>query len=120
MKSFRELYVWSASVELAVRTVSLADTLCARKRFALADQMQRAAFSVPSNIAEGFGRLSRKEWRQYLAQARGSLFELETQFEIAKRISAIADDTVERTLIAKIGAGLTRMIRKLTNDHMTP
>ena len=114
MKSFRELYVWSASVELAVRTVSLADALCARKRFALADQMQRAAFSVPSNIAEGFGRLSRKEWRQYLAQARGSLYELETQYEIAKRINAIVDDALERTLIAQIGAGLSRMIKRLT------
>jgi len=88
--------------------------LCEKRRFVLADQMQRAAISVPSNIAEGYGRLTRKEWRHYLAQARGSLFELETQLEIAIRIRAIADAENERTLIARIGAGLTKMIRRVT------
>ena len=114
MKSFRELYVWSASVELAEQIIVIADLLCEKQRFVLADQMQRAAISVPSNIAEGYGRLSRKEWRHFLAQARGSLFELETQLEIALRIRAIERAESERTLIAKVGVGLTKMIRTLT------
>ena len=114
MKSFRELYVWSASVELAVLVVRIADELCTKKRFALADQMQRAAISVPSNIAEGYGRLTRNEWRHYLGQARGSLFELETQLEIAMMIRAIPNSDSERRLIAQVGAGLTKMIRTLT------
>ena len=114
MKSFRELYVWSASVELAEQIIVIADLLCEKRRFVLADQMQRAAISVPSNIAEGYGRLSRKEWRHFLAQARGSLFELETQLEIALRIRAIERAESERTLIAKVGVGLTKMIRTLT------
>jgi len=113
MKSFRELYVWSASIDLATQVVAIADVLCEKRRFALADQMQRAAISVPSNIAEGFARLSRKEWRHFLAIARGSLFELETQLEIALRIGAIKEAAAERTLIAKVGAGLTKMIRSL-------
>ena len=114
MTSFRDLFVWTASVELAGLITKMADDLCAKKRFALADQMQRSAISVPSNIAEGYGRLTRKEWRHYLGQARGSLFELETQLEIAKRIKAIDEVETERTLIAKIGVGLTKMIRTLT------
>jgi len=51
-KSFRQLFVWETSVELAVRMIALADELIARKRFALADQLVRAACSVPNNIAE--------------------------------------------------------------------
>ena len=54
-KSFRHLFVWVASVELAVRMIALADRLIARKRYALADQLVRAACSVPNNIAEGQG-----------------------------------------------------------------
>ncbi len=114
MKSFRQLYVWSASVELATQIAVIADALCEKRRFSLAGQMERAAISVPSNIAEGYGRLTRREWRHYLAQARGSLFELETQLEIALRIKAIATADAERILIAKIGVGLTKMIRTLT------
>ena len=75
--------------------------------------MQRAAISVPSNIAEGYGRLTRREWRHYLGQARGSLFELETQLEIAQRMKLLGACDDERTLIAKIGKGLTKMIRTL-------
>ena len=114
IKSFRDLYVWSASIDLAEQIVVIADTLCEKRRFALADQMQRSAISVPSNIAGGYGRLSRKEWRHFLAQARGSLYELETQLEIALRIRAIANAEHARTLIAKIGAGLTKLIRRAT------
>jgi len=114
MKSFRELYVWSASVDLAAQVIVMADVLCEQRRFALADQMQRAAISVPSNIAEGYGRLTRNEWRHFFGQARGSLFELETQLEIARRIHSIKECDSERTLIAKVGVGLTKMIKTLT------
>ena len=112
MKTFRQLYVWQASVELAVRMTAIADELCSRRRFALADQMQRAATSVPSNIAEGYGRLTNREIRHFLGQARGSLYELETQLLIAKRLGAVTDYETERTLLARIGNGLTKLIRR--------
>jgi four helix bundle protein len=111
--SFRKLYVWEASVDLAVRMIALSDRLIAKKRFAIADQLVRAAISVPSNIAEGQGRSTTKDRRHYLVQARGSLYELETQLEIIIRAKLAKDTSGVRTLTARIGAGLTRMIDAL-------
>jgi four helix bundle protein len=108
--SFRGLYVWEASVDLAVRIIALADQLVARRRFAIADQLVRAALSVPSNIAEGEGRSTTKDRRHYLVQARGSLYELETQLEVVTRAKLAKDVTGVRTLMAKIGKGLSKMI----------
>lgn len=112
--SFRKLYVWEASVDLAVRVIALSDRLIARRRFAIADQLVRAAVSVPSNIAEGQGRSTTRDRRHYLVQARGSLYELETQLEIVTRAKLAKDVTGVRTLTAHIGAGLTKMIDALT------
>lgn len=108
--SFRTLFVWQASVDLAVRIIALSDRLIARRRFALADQIVRAALSVPSNIAEGEGRSTDRDRRHYLVQARGSLFELETQLEILLRARLARDSSGVQKLIAQINAGLTRMI----------
>ncbi len=115
-KSYRTLFVWSASVDLAVRMVALADRLIARKRFALADQLVRAACSVPNNIAEGQGRATTKDRRHYLVQARGSLYEVETQLEILTRARIARDKTGVRETIAKIESGLTKMIRNLGDE----
>jgi four helix bundle protein len=108
--SFRDLYVWQASVDLSVRMIALADVLIARRRYAIADQLVRSSFSVPSNIAEGQGRSSSPDRRHFLVQARGSLCELETQLEIITRAKLAKDVTDVRTLIAQIGAGLNKMI----------
>jgi four helix bundle protein len=108
--SIRNLYVWRTSVELAVRMVHLGDRLIARRRFAIADQLVRAALSVPSNIAEGEGRSTTRDRRHYLVQARGSLYELETQLEVIVRAGIARDTNGTRKLIAHIGAGLTHMI----------
>ena len=108
--SFRQLYVWQASVDLAVRIIALSDRLIAQRRFAIADQLVRAALSVPSNIAEGQGRSTVKDRRHYLVQARGSLYELETQLEIVTLAKLAKDVTGVRALTAKISAGLTRLI----------
>lgn len=111
--SFRKLYVWEASVDLAVRVIALSDRLIARRRFAIADQLVRAAVSVPSNIAEGQGRATTRDRRHYLVQARGSLYELKTQLEIVIRAKLAKDVTGVRTLTARISAGLTKMIDTL-------
>ena len=108
--SFRQLFVWDASVNLAVDMISLADRLIARRRFALADQLVRCSCSVPNNIAEGQGRSTPRDRRHFLTIARGSLFELETQLEIMKRAGLTDEGDVDRANIAKIAIGLTRMI----------
>lgn len=119
--SFRKLYVWETSVELAVQVIALADALAARKRFAIADQIVRAAISVPSNIAEGQGRSTTRDRRHYLIQARGSLYELETQLEIVSRARLANNVTGFRTLTARVGAGLSRMIDHLSqSDPVRP
>ncbi|HKR65221.1 MAG TPA: four helix bundle protein [Thermoanaerobaculia bacterium] len=112
-KSFRNLFVWEASVELAVRMIALADRLIARKRFALADQLVRAACSVPNNIAEGQGRATTRDRRHFLVQARGSLYEVETQLEILQRAGLAKDVSGVHDRIAAIASGLTKMISNL-------
>lgn len=83
------------------------------ERFALSDQMRRAAISVVSNIAEGFGRFSRNECRKHLRIARGSLYELETQILVASRLAYI-DETAVKSLqdrLARTGKPLQGLIR---------
>jgi four helix bundle protein len=118
-KSFRDLFVWEASVQLAVRVSALADTLIAKRRFAVADQLVRASFSVPSNIAEGQGRSTTPDRRHYLVQARGSLYEVETQLEIVTRAKLTSVEADVHTLVARIGIGLTRMIERLPDPLET-
>jgi len=117
--SFRQLFVWEASVDLAVRVVELADRLIAQKRFAIADQIVRSSFSIPSNIAEGQGRWTTRDRRHYLVQARGSVYELETQLEIITRAGLANVDAAISTLVARIGIGLTRMIVRLPPSQET-
>jgi len=112
MKSFRDLYIWQASVDLAVDVITLTNDFPARQQRVLVEQMQRAAVSVPSNIAEGKGRLSQRELRQFLGIARGSLFELGTQIEIATRIGVLEAGTRANldNSIGKLGAGIKRHV----------
>ena len=109
--SFRKLFVWEASIDLSTQIIALCDSLVARRRFVIADQMMRAAISVPSNIAEGEGRLTNGDRRHHLVQARGSLYELETHLEIVLRSGLATDISDLRKLTAQIGIGLTRMIQ---------
>ena len=86
---FEDLEVWKRGMELSVAVYS-ALRLC--KDYSLRDQMQRAAVSVPSNIAEGFERGSNKEFLQSLKVAKGSLGELRTQLCIAERLGVLKAD----------------------------
>ena len=79
-----DLVVWQESMKLVSLTYSLTKTLPREELFGLVSQMQRAAVSVPSNIAEGAARGSKREFRQFLMIARGSLAELETQILVAQ------------------------------------
>ena len=105
--------MWQASVDLAVRLVAVSDRLIAARRFALADQLARAACSVPNNIAEGQGRYTSPDRCHFLVVARGSLYEVDTQLEILLRAQLLEDIAQYRDLIAKIESGLTKMIARL-------
>jgi four helix bundle protein len=85
-KSFRELLVWQKGIHLSVLIYQLSKQFPREKTYGLSNQMRRAAVSIPSNIAEGAGRLNTGEYRQYLGIARGSSFELQTQLTIAREL----------------------------------
>ena len=89
--------------------------------YGLTNQVRRAAVGVPSNIAEGKGRLSKKEFVQFLARARGSLLEVETQVEISKNLDYLDENTFAQLLaqcreIGRLLNGLIRSIQKQTGD----
>jgi four helix bundle protein len=84
--SFRELVVWQRAMQLALVVYRLTKEFPREELYGLTGQMRRAAVSLPSNIAEGHGRLNRAEFRQFLGIARGSNFELQTQLQIAKEL----------------------------------
>ena len=116
MKSsnYKELKVWQKGMDLTVEVYKLVKLLPKEETYALSDQMRRAVVSIPSNIAEGQGRNSDKEFIQFLSIARGSLWELETQIEICLRIGyidqSLATDT--NNLIAEI----SKMLNALSNS----
>ena len=85
-RSYRDLDVWRLSIELVKDVYQVTAKFPPAEMYGLTNQLRRAAISIPSNIAEGQGRNSFKEFRQFLAIALGSLAELETQLIIAKEI----------------------------------
>jgi four helix bundle protein len=86
VQSFRDLVVWQRAIQTAVSVYKLTRAFPREETYGLTSQMRRAAVSVPSNIAEGHGRMSTGEYRQFLGVARGSNFELQTQLEIAREL----------------------------------
>jgi four helix bundle protein len=85
-KSFRELLVWQKGIQLSVLVYRLSSQFPREEIYGLTSQMRRASVSIPSNIAEGAGRLNSREYKQYLGIARGSSFEPQTQLTIAAEL----------------------------------
>ncbi|OGY51125.1 MAG: four helix bundle protein [Candidatus Buchananbacteria bacterium RIFCSPHIGHO2_02_FULL_56_16] len=109
--SYRDLTVWQRSMELVVAIYTLTDQLPDAEKYGLTAQMRRAAISIPSNIAEGRRRSSRKDFRQFLIIAYGSGAELETQIEIAKRLSFIQAENSKKSEL--LLGEVMRMLNKL-------
>lgn len=104
-KSFRDLRVWQESVDLAELIYRASEDFPRREHFGLASQIRRSAVSVPSNIAEGQGRLTNGEWLQFLGTARGSLYEIETQLIIAGRLDYLRPDVFQQLTGRATGVG---------------
>ena len=101
-------------MELTDRVYDLVTTFPKEERYALGDQLRRAVVSIPSNIAEGFGRETHKDFAHFLAQARGSLYEVDTQIEIAVRRGFIDRDLsliAAMNEVSKMLAALSRHLR---------
>jgi four helix bundle protein len=95
-ESYRDLIAWQKAKDLALDISARTREFPKTEIYGLTSQVRRAAVSVPSNIAEGKGRYSQKEFVQFLHHARGSLLELETQIEIARELGYLDPFTFKR------------------------
>jgi four helix bundle protein len=91
---YRDLIVWQKPMTLAKSVYRETERLPSKETYGLQSQMRRCAIGIPSNIAEGHGRLNDGHLRQFLAISRGSLFELQTQLELAGDLSLLERRTV--------------------------
>lgn len=110
-KSYRELIVWQKAMVLARHAYLLSCDLPKNEAYGLLAQIRRAAVSVPSNIAEGHGRLTDLQFRHFLGNARGSLYEMQTQVELAADL-AYLDETRSRELLDR-ASEVARLINGL-------
>ncbi len=117
IKSHKDLLVWQKSVRLASTVYTITNRFPAIHRNGLSIQMQRAALSIASNIAEGAARVSRPEYIRFLNIARSSLCELETQAHIAIELGLLAREEFAVEDIAEIGRMLTRLIQRLREQQ---
>lgn len=108
---YRDLIVWQKSVDLTQHIYAIVERFPPAERYGLSSQMTRAATSVASNIAEGNAFLYRAQYIRYLGVARGSLFELGTQIEIATRLTYISPPDAS-SIFAEIDS-ISRMLQRL-------
>lgn len=112
-KSHKDLIVWQKSTDLVISIYETTNQLPKEELYGLSQQMRRAAISIPSNIAEGQHRKSRKEFLQFLRIAYGSGAELETQVIIAERIYSEVNFTNIKGLFNEVQRMVTGLIKKL-------
>ena len=112
-QNFKELRVWQEAKNLSITVYKLTENGKFSKDYSLKEQVRKAAVSIASNIAEGYERGSDKDFIRFLLIAKGSLAELRTQFEIAKEITYINDETFEKLEehCNRIGAMLSKLIK---------
>ena len=114
MRSYEDLVVWQRAMELAKRVYEVQRQLPKEEVYGLGDQIRRAVVSVPSNIAEGFGRGSDTEFKRFLAIARGSLFEVKTQLQLAESLGYLRLDEEMSSLMDEVGKLLSGLSRALS------
>jgi four helix bundle protein len=117
-RSYRELIVWQKSMKLARAAYQLTNSLPKKEAYGLVSQLRRAAVSVPSNIAEGHGRLTDLQFRHFLGNARGSLYELQTQIELARDLGFLDAERVRQFMeqgseVARLINGLITSMREI-------
>ena len=111
---FKRLVVWQRAYALSRDLIPLTGRFVGPARFALGDQIARAAISVPSNIAEGAGRASTRDFQRFLTIALGSSFELETQIMLARDLALVPDKTAAHYL-TELGE-IQRMLHGLRSN----
>jgi four helix bundle protein len=115
-QSFRDLTVWQRAVEMATLTYRVTAQFPRSELYGLTAQLRRSAISVASNIAEGAGRGSKREFKQFLQVARGSNCELQTQLIIARNLAMASQDHVAavEALSHEVGKMLNGLMRSMS------
>ncbi len=116
-KHFKDLLAWQKAMELAKAVYAETNAFRKDEHFGLRSQLRRAAVSVPSNIAEGHGRLTDKVFRVFLGQARGSLYEIETQITLSAELGFITKPASQKLVndcneVGRILNGLLRSLKE--------
>ena len=116
MRDHRKLEVWRKACDLVVMVYELTSHLPSEERFGLASQLRRAAVSVPSNIAEGSSRASRRDFARFLNLAASSCSEIETQLHLVRRIALLPDARVTplEASVAEVRRMLSGLIRTVS------
>jgi len=117
--SYRDLVVWQKAMQLSLEVYAVTNAFPDVERFGLTNQLRRAAVSVPSNIAEGYGRGSQADYLRFLRTARGSLAEIDTQMLIAERLHFMDEERYQHmlTMINECGRVLAGLIRSLESER---
>ena len=118
IKSHRDLIAWQKAMELVVCVYTLSKSFPKEEVYGLTSQLRRAAVSIPANIAEGQGRRSKTEFKQFLGHARGSLLEVDTHLELALRLEYIGlkDHAFVQEQLREVGRIINGLMRSLTSD----
>jgi four helix bundle protein len=116
-KPHKRLDVWNKSIDLTIDIYKISETFPRAEVYGLTGQMRRAAVSIPSNIAEGAARQTKKEFINYLHMSQGSLSELDTQLVISSRLEYISIDTYKEIenkteTISKMLTGLIKSLKR--------
>lgn len=115
INSFRDLLVWQKSMILVTEIYSLTQSFPSQEQYGLTSQMRRCAVSIPSNIAEGYGRNSTGDYKRFLQISVGSVFELETQVEIAYNLNFVDKENFDYIIekAKELDRMLLSLIRKI-------
>jgi four helix bundle protein len=122
VRSHKDLVAWQKSMDLVTAVYRASQRVPKEEIFGLVSQIRRSAVSVPSNIAEGHARTSRKEFQYFLSNARGSLAELETQLTIAHQLAYINKTGITQLLdrlgeVGRILNGLLTALKRLSKSE---
>ena len=111
MKGYVDLKVWAKGMDLAAMVYALGPSMPKTEQFGMTSQMQRAAASIPANIAEGYQRGTRKDYARFISTARGSLAETETFLLLAHRVGHLTREQIEPCVA--LADELSRMLTSL-------
>ena len=130
LKSYKELKVWDKSYKLCLEIYKITKKFPSEEKYGLSLQIRRSSVSIPSNIAEGYGRKSTQEYIRHLYVAYGSYCELETQILLSIDLGYVKDEAkrrvlemtreVERMLKALINSLEEKILKKRTLESLTP